>query len=59
MKLKGNPIDLYNQITEHLESLNPEKSYICYIEEEETKVSKTRQQEKTYYKILTAISKHL
>ena len=59
MKLKGNPIDLYNQITEHLESLNPEKSYICYIEEKESKESRTLAQNRTYYKILTAISKHL
>lgn len=59
MKTKWTPQELYNNITEHLESLNPEKTYICYIEEKESKESKTRQQEKTYYKILTAISKHL
>lgn len=53
MKLKGNPIDLYNQITEHLESLTPEKSYICYIEEKETKEIRTLAQNRTYYKYLS------
>jgi hypothetical protein len=55
MKLKGNPTDLYNQITEHLESLNPEKSYICYIEERESKESRTLAQNRTFWKIFTGI----
>ena len=54
MEYKGDK----KHIIEQIEKLK-EAEYICYIWKKENKEAKTRQQEKTYYKILNAISKHL
>ena len=45
------------QILEKLEKANDDELWI--LDKKETKIWKTRQQEKTYYKILNAIANHL
>lgn len=59
MKFKWKPLDIYSQVSDYLEKLDDRKEVIVLISNKETKEMKTRQQEKTYYKILNAIATHL
>jgi len=59
MKIKWNPLELYNQATEYLESLDPNKTYTCYIEEKETKALRTLTQNNMFHWLFWEIAKHL
>lgn len=59
MKTEWNPIKVMWEIKNYFIWKKSDKNFHVLISTKETKEMKTRQQEKTYYKILTWISKHL
>jgi len=59
MEIKGKKQEVFNKMVEFLDKCSDEEIIYCYFSKKETKEIKTRSQEKTYYKILDAISKHL
>ena len=59
MKFTGKPLEIYEKVSNYLENIKDTKQVIVYISDRETKEMKTRQQEKTYYKIMNAIATHL
>lgn len=59
MKFTGKPLQIYEDITDHLEALDEDKEVVILISSKETKEMRTIQQNKTFYKLFTDIGNHL